>query len=107
MLKTDRVQNLIHDLTKHSAHDRQNLEANNDVNFVFFFFVIDLRIEFFVVVVVVVSSSAFIVSIVSFFVKLITISLDIKLFTMLARCVILFFADNAHFDDDNENVFDF
>ncbi len=37
MLKTDRVQNSIRDLTKHSAHDRQNLETDDDVNFVLFF----------------------------------------------------------------------
>jgi hypothetical protein len=104
MLKANRVQNLIHDLTKHNAHDRQNFEINDDVNFVFFFFVIDFRIEYFVVVVVVVLSSAFIVSIVSFFVELITISFEIELFTILARCMIFLFADNAHFDDDDDDV---
>jgi hypothetical protein len=36
MLKTDRVQNLIRDLTKHNVHDRQNLEINDDVNLVLF-----------------------------------------------------------------------
>jgi hypothetical protein len=70
------------------------------------FFVIDLRIRSFVVVVVVVFSSALAVSIVSFFVELITISLEIELLTMLARCMILLLADNAHFDDDDDDVLD-
>jgi hypothetical protein len=106
MLKTDRVQNSIRDVTRHNAHDCQDLEINNDVNFVFFFVVIDLRIEFFVVDVVV-FSFAFVVSIVSFFVKLITISFEIKLFTMLVRRVIFLFADNTHLDDDDNDVLDF
>jgi hypothetical protein len=93
-------------LTKHSAHDRQNLEINDDVNLVLSFFVIDLRIRSFVVVVVVVSSSALAVSIVSSFVELITISLEIELLTMLARCMIFLFADNAHLDDDDDDVLD-
>jgi hypothetical protein len=73
---------------------------------VLFFFVIDFRIESFVVVVVVVLSSALAISIVSFLVELITISLEIELFTMLARRMIFFFANNAHFDDDDDDVLD-
>jgi hypothetical protein len=108
VLRADRVQNSIHDLTKHSAHDRQDLETDDDVNLVLFFFVIDISIESFVVVVVVlVFSSALAVSIVSFLVELITISLEIELLTMLARCIILLFADNAHLDDDDDDVLDF
>ncbi len=106
MLKLNHVQNLIRDLTKHNVHDRQNLEIDDDVNLVFFFFVIDFRIEFFVVVVII-SSFAFVVSIVSFFVELITISFEIELFMMLVRCIIFLVADNAHFDDDNDDVLDF
>jgi hypothetical protein len=104
VLKADRVQNSIRDVTRHSAHDRQNPEINDDVNLVLFFFVIDFRIEFFVVVVVV-SSFAFAVSIVSFFVELIEISLE--LLAMLVRRVIFFFADNTHLDDDDDDVLDF
>ncbi len=108
MLRADRVQSSIHDLTKHSAHDRQNLETDDDVDLVLLFFVIDIRIESFVVVVVVlVLSSALAVSIVSFFAELITISLEIELLTMLARCMILLFADSAHLDDDDDDVLDF
>jgi hypothetical protein len=98
------VQSLIRDLTKHSAHDRQNLKTDDDVNFVLFFFVIDLRIESFVIVVF---SFAFVVLIISFFIELITISFEIELFTMLVRRIILFFADNAHFDDNDDDVLDF
>ncbi len=36
MLKADRVHNLIRDLTKHNDHDYQNLEIDDDVNFVLF-----------------------------------------------------------------------
>jgi hypothetical protein len=104
MLKTNRVQNSIRDLTKHNAHDRQNLRINDDVNFVFFFFVIDFRIESFVVVVF---SFAFVVLIISLFIELITISFEIELFTMLARRIKFFFADNAHLDDDDDVVLDF
>ncbi len=104
MLKKDRVQNLIRDLTKYNVHDRQNLKINDDVNLVFFFFIVDVRIELFVVIVF---SFTFVVSIISFFVELITISFEIKLFTMFARCMIFFFADNAHFDDDDDDVLDF
>jgi hypothetical protein len=86
VLKADRVQSSIRDLTKHSAHDRQNLETDNDVHFVLSFFVIDFRIESFVIVVV--FSLAFAVSFVSFFVELITISLEIKLLTMLTRRIV-------------------
>jgi hypothetical protein len=103
MLKADRVQSLIRDLTKHSAHNRQNLEIDDDVNFVLLFLVIDFRIEFFVDVVVV-FSFAFAVSIVSFFVELITISFEIELFTMLVRRMIFFFADNAHSNDDDNDI---
>jgi hypothetical protein len=108
VLKTDRVQSSIRDVTRHSVHDRQNLEVNDDVNLTLFFFVIDFRIESFVVVVVV-FSFAFIVSIVSFFVELIAISLEIEieLLAMLARRVIFFFADNTHLDDDDDDVLNF
>jgi hypothetical protein len=108
VLKADRVQNLIRDVTRHSAHDRQNLEIDDDVNFVLLFFVIDLRIESFVVVFVV-FSLAFVVSIVSSFVKLIAISLEveIELLAMLVRRVIFLFADNTHLDDDDDDVLDF
>jgi hypothetical protein len=92
---------------KHNVHDRQNLEINDDVNFVLFFFVIDFRIESFVVIVVVVFSFAFIVTIISFFVELITISFEIELFIMFVRRMIFFLADNAHFDDDDDDVLDF
>jgi hypothetical protein len=68
------------------------------------FFVIDFRIESFVVVVF---SFAFVVSIISSFVELITISFEIELFTMLARDMIFFLADNAHLDDDDDDVLDF
>jgi hypothetical protein len=71
-----------------------------------FLFVIDFRIESFVVVVVV-FSSAFAVSIISFFVELIMISLEIELFIMLVDRMIFFYADNAHFDDDDDDVFNF
>jgi hypothetical protein len=109
VLRADDVQSSIHDLTKHSAHDRQSLEINDDVNLVLSFFVIDFRIESFVVVVVIVLSSALAVSIVSLFVELITISLEIEieLFAMLARRMILLLADNAHFDDDDDDFLDF
>jgi hypothetical protein len=107
VLKTDRVQSSIHDLTKHSAHDRQNLEINDDVNLVLLFFVIDLRIKSFVIVVIIVFSFALVVSIVSSLVELITISLEIELLTMLGRCMILLFADNAHLDNDDDDVLDF
>jgi hypothetical protein len=103
MLKADCVQNLIRDVTKHSAHDRQNLEIDDNVNFVLFFFVIDVRIESFVVVVVV-SSFAFVVSIVSFFVELIAISFAIELLAMLVHRVIFLFADNTHLDNDDDDV---
>jgi hypothetical protein len=93
-------------LQMHSAHDRQNLETDNDVNLVLFFLVIDFRIEFFVVVVVI-FSLVFVVSIVSFFVKLIAISFDIELLVMLARRMIFLFSDNTHFDDDDDDVFNF
>jgi hypothetical protein len=106
MLKTDRVQSSIRDVTRHSAHDRQNLETDDDVNFVLFFFVIDLRIESFVVVVVVFSLT-FAVSIVSFFVELIAISFEIELLAMFVRRMIFFFADNTHLDDDDDDVLDF
>jgi hypothetical protein len=70
-------------------------------------FIIDLRIESFVVVLVV-FSLAFVVSIVSFFVELIAISLEIEieLLAMLARRVIFLFADNTHLDDDDDDVLD-
>jgi hypothetical protein len=108
VLKADRVQSSIRHVTRHSAHDRQNLETDDDVNLVLFFFVIDFRIEFFVVVVVV-FSLAFVVSIVSLFVELITISLEIEieLLAMLARRVIFLFADNTHLDDDDDDVLEF
>ncbi len=105
MLKKNRVQNSIRDVTRHNVHDRQNLEIDDDVNFVFFFFVIDLRIESFVVVVVV-FSFAFVVSIVSFFVELITISFEIELLAMFAHRVIFFFANNTHLDDNDDDVLD-
>ncbi len=100
------MRSIIYFWQKHSVHDRQNLEINDDVNLVLFFFVIDLRIESFVVVVVVVFSFAFAVSIVLFFVELITISFEIELLTMLVRRMILLFADDAHFDDDDDDVLD-
>jgi hypothetical protein len=94
MLKINRVQNLIRNVMRYNAHDRQNLEIDDDLNFVFFFFVIDFQIESFVVVVVF-FSLAFIISIVSSFVEFIAISLEIKLFAMLVRRMILFFV-NIH-----------
>jgi hypothetical protein len=106
VLKANRVQSLIRDVTKHNVHDRQNFEVNDDVNFVFFFLVIDFRIEFFVIVVVF-FSFAFVVSIVSSFVELITISLEIKLFTMFVRRMIFFFRNNTHFNNDDDDVLNF
>jgi hypothetical protein len=100
VLKTDRVQNSIRDMTKYSVHDRQNLEIDDDVNLVLFFFVINFRIEFFVVIVVI-FSFAFVVSIVSFFAELIAILFEIESLAMLVRRVIFFFADNTHLDDDD------
>jgi hypothetical protein len=67
---------------------------------------IDFRIKFFIVVVIV-FSFAFIVSIVLFFVELITISFEIWLFTMFVRRIIFLFVDNTYFDDDDDDVFDF
>ncbi len=62
---------------------------------------------FVVVVVVVVFSFAFIVSIVFSFVELIAIAFEIELFTIFVRRVKLLVADNTHFDDDNDDVYDF
>jgi hypothetical protein len=105
VLKADRVQSSIRDVTRHSAHDRQNLETDDDVNLVLFLFVIDFRIESFVAVAVI-FSLAFAVSIVSFFVELIAISLEIELLSMFARRVIFLFADSTHLDDDDDDVLD-
>jgi energy-coupling factor transporter transmembrane protein EcfT len=71
---------------------------------VLFFFVIDFRIKSFVVIVIL---FAFAVLIISFFVELIMISFEIKLFIMIVRCMIFFFANNAHFNNDDKDVFNF
>jgi hypothetical protein len=68
-------------------------------------FVFDVRVMSFVAVVVV-FSSALIVSIVFFFVELILISLEIELLTTLACRVKLFFAEDALFDDDDDDILD-
>jgi uncharacterized Tic20 family protein len=101
VLRADRVQNLMNDFTKHNAHNRQNIEIDNYVDFVLVVFVISVRIMFFVVVVI---SFAFVVSIVFAFVELI---LEIELLTIFARRVKLLVADDTHFDDDNDDVLNF
>jgi hypothetical protein len=75
-------------LTKHSAHDRQNLEADDDVNLVLLFFVIDLWIGSSAAAVAV-FPPALAVSTASPPAGLITASLGIELLTMLARRMIL------------------
>ncbi len=100
----------MNDFAKHDAHNRQNVEINDDVDFVLVVvvFVFDVQMmSFVVVVVVVVSSSAFIVSIVFFLVELILISLEIELLTTFACRVKLFFAEDAFFDDDDNDILDF
>ncbi len=74
--------------------------------FVVVIFVFDVRIMFFVVVVVV-FSFAFIVSIVFFFVELISISFEIELLATFIYRVKLFFAENAFFDNDDDDIFNF
>jgi hypothetical protein len=69
-------------------------------------FVINVRMMFFVTVIVV-FSSAFVVSIVFFLVELIAISLEIELLATFARHVKLLVANDTHFDDDDDDVFDF
>ncbi len=108
MLKANRVQNSMNDFARHNVHNRQNIEIDDDINimFVVIIFVFNVRIMFFIVVVIV-FSFAFIVSIVFFLVELISISLEIELFTTFVRCVKLFFAKNAFFDDDDNDIFNF
>ncbi len=91
--------------TKHDAHNRQNVEIDDYVNFVLVVFVISVCIMFFVVVIVV-FSFAFVVSIVFFLVELIAISLEIELLAIFAHCVKLFFAKNVLFDDDDDDILD-
>ncbi len=98
------------DFAKHDAHNRQNIEIDDNVNLVLVvvIFVFDVRMMFFVaVIIVVVFSSAFIVSIVFFLVELISISLEIELLATFACRVKLFFAENALFDDDDDDILDF
>ncbi len=96
------------DFAKHDAHSRQNIEIDDDVDLVLvvIVFVFDVRVMFFVAVVVV-SSSAFIVSIVSSLVELISISLEIERLTTLACRVKFFFAEDALFDNDDDDILDF
>jgi hypothetical protein len=89
-------------LTEHSAHDRQDLETDDDVDLVLLLFVIDIRIESFAAV----FPLALAVSTASPPAGLITASLEIELLTMLARRMILLLADSAHFDDDDDDVLD-
>jgi hypothetical protein len=96
----------MNDFTRHNAHNYQNVEINDYVNLIFVVLVINVRMMFFVVVVVV-FRFAFVVLIVSFLVKLIAISLEIELLAIFARRVKLLVADNTHFDDDNDDVFNF
>jgi hypothetical protein len=99
----------VSDFARHDAHNRQNVEIDDNVDLVLIVvvFVFDVRVMFFAaVVVVVVSSSAFIVSFVSFFVELILISLEIELFTTFVCRVKLFFAEDALFDDDDDDILD-
>ncbi len=95
------------DFARHDAHDRQNVEIDDDVNLVFVVvvFVFDVRMMSFVAVVIV-FSSALIVSIVFFLVELISISLEIELLTTLACRVELFLAEDALFDDDDDDILD-
>ncbi len=93
------------DFTKHDVHNRQNVEIDDYVDLVLVVLVIDVRIMSFVVIVVI-SPSALVVSIVSFLVELIAISLQIELFATLVRRVKLLVADDTHFDDDNDDVLD-
>jgi hypothetical protein len=96
------------DFTRHDAHDRQNIEIDDYVDFVLIILIINVRMMFFVVVVViVVFSFAFIVSIVFFLVELITISLEINLLATFIRLVKFLVADDIHFDDDDDDVLDF
>ncbi len=100
----------MNDFARHDAHNRQNIEIDDDVNLVLIVvvFVFDVQVMFFIViVVVVVFSFAFVVSIVFFFVELISISFEIELLTTFVCRVKFFFAENAFFDDDNDDVFDF
>jgi hypothetical protein len=91
------------DFTTHNVYNRQNIEINDDVNFLFVVFIINVQIMFFVIVVVV-FSFAFVVSIVFFLVELIAISLEIKLLATFVRRVKLFVANNTYFDNDNNDV---
>ncbi len=95
------------DFAKHDVHNRQNVEIDDDVDFVLVVvvFVFDVRIMSFVAVVVV-SSSALIVSIVFSLVELISISLEIERLTTFACRVKLFFAEDALFDDDDDDILD-
>ncbi len=104
MLKTDHVQNSMNDFTRHDAHNRQSIEIDDYVNLVLDVLVISVRMIFFVVIVF---SFAFIVSIVFFFVELILILFEIELFTTFVCRVKLFFAENALFDNDDDDDFDF
>ncbi len=100
----------MNDFAKHDVHNRKNIEIDDNVNLVLVVvvFVFDVRVMSFVaVVVVVVFSSAFIVSIVFFLVELISISLEVELFTTFVCRVKLFFAEDAFFDDDDDDVLDF
>ncbi len=105
MLKINRVQNLMNDFTKHDAHNRQNIEIDDYVNFVLINLIIKIRLMFFViVVVVVVFSFAFVVSIVFFLVELIAISFEIELLAIFVRRVKFLVADKTHFDNDDDDV---
>jgi hypothetical protein len=100
----------MNDFTKHDAHNCQNIEIDDNVNLmcVVIIFVFDVRVMFFVVVVIViVFSFTFIVSIVFFLVELISISFEIELLKTFACRVKLFFAENAFFDDNDDDILDF
>ncbi len=106
VLKANRVQDLINNFTKHDAHNCQNVEIDDYINLVLIIIVIDVRMMFFIVVVIV-FSYALIVSIIFFLVELIATSFEIELFATFVCRVKLLVADDTHFDDDNDDVFNF
>jgi uncharacterized membrane protein YgaE (UPF0421/DUF939 family) len=111
VLKADRLQSSVRDVTKHSAHDRQNLEDHDDVQLVKFFSVlvvvvaIVVVIAVVVVIVFVVLSSSLIVAIVSICLisSTLMISFQMRMFILtFVLHVIITFAVSAllHLNDD-------
>ncbi len=101
----------MNDFAKHDAHNRQNIEIDDNVNLV----LIVVRFRFprssdvfrhcrcrFVVL-----SFAFIVSIVFFLVELISISFEIELLATFVCRVKIFFAENAFFDNNDDDILNF